>query len=187
MSCKKVFFMKKIFFSFTKKLFYSCRKTFFFFLISTNLTASAFLLPRRILYNGDMPRQKPTTEANFESCFLSNQVALCICWWQFWHNVARFDLALWKAVMKTFAPDLPFSNLIFGVEWKKVLLQKTFPNRKTIYVSHSYWKLEKFNFFFLVLSIKIQELWLKRHQNIYWTLQKWRPTEMESKHVEPKC
>ena len=148
MSCKKVFFMKKIFFSFTKKLFYSCRKTFFFFLISTNLTASAFLLPRRILYNGDMPRQKPTTEANFERCFLSNQVALCICWWQFWHNVARFDLALWKAVMKTFAPDLPFSNLIFGVEWKKVLLQKTFPNRKTIYVSHSYWKLEKFNFFF---------------------------------------
>ena len=133
MSCKKVFFMKKIFFSFTKKLFYSCRKTNFF-KISKNLTASAFLLLRQILYNGVMLWQKPTTEANFECCFLSNQVALCICWWQFWHNVARFDLALWKADMKTFAPDLPFSNLIFGVEWKKVLLQKTFRNRKTIYL-----------------------------------------------------
>ena len=35
-------------------------------------TASAFLLLRQILQNGDMPRQKPqhlpTAEANFERC-----------------------------------------------------------------------------------------------------------------------
>ena len=47
-SCKKVFFMKEIFFPFTKSLFFGSRKTFFF-LISKNLTASAFLLPRHIL------------------------------------------------------------------------------------------------------------------------------------------
>ena len=38
--------MKEIFFFFTKNFFFSSRKTFF--LISRNLTALAFLLPRRI-------------------------------------------------------------------------------------------------------------------------------------------
>ena len=125
MSCKKVFFMKKIFFSFTKKLFYSCRKTNFF-KISKNLTASAFLLLRQILYNGVMLWQKPTTEANFECCFLSNQVALCICWWQFWHNVARFDLALWKADMKTLPLICPSATLSLVLNEKKFYSKKLF-------------------------------------------------------------
>ena len=56
LSCKKVFFIKEIFFSFTKNSFFSSGKTFF--LIYKNLTASALLMPQ-ILYNGDMPRQKP--------------------------------------------------------------------------------------------------------------------------------
>ena len=45
---EKVFFMKEIFFPFTKNFYFSSRKTFFF-LISKNLTASAFLLLRQIL------------------------------------------------------------------------------------------------------------------------------------------
>ena len=72
---KKIFFMKEIFFSFTKYLFFSSRKTIFF-LISKNLAASVFLLPSQILQNGDMPQHLPTTEANFARCRINKNYAL---------------------------------------------------------------------------------------------------------------
>ena len=59
-SCKKVLFMKETIFFF----FFFLQKNYFlvsgklFFLIYKNLTVSAFLLPRQILSNGDIPRQK---------------------------------------------------------------------------------------------------------------------------------
>ena len=72
---KNIFFMKEIFFSFTKYLFFSSRKTIFF-LFSKNLAASAFLLPSQILQNGDMPQHFPTAEANFERCRINKNYAL---------------------------------------------------------------------------------------------------------------
>ena len=61
---KKFFLMKEIFFLLQKNSFLVLRKLFF--LISKNLTASASLLLRQILYNGDMPWHLLTAEVNFE-------------------------------------------------------------------------------------------------------------------------
>ena len=67
---KNKFFIKRKIFLFKTKIyfFYSLRSIFV--KISKNLIASAFFLPRQILQNIDMPRQKPrhlgTAEANFE-------------------------------------------------------------------------------------------------------------------------
>ena len=61
--------MKEFFFLLQKHFFFNSGKTFFFLIY---LTASAFLLPREILQNGDVPRQKPrylpTAQADFECC-----------------------------------------------------------------------------------------------------------------------
>ena len=57
-SCKKVLFMKEtIFFFFLQKNYFLVSGKLFF-LFYKNLTVSAFLLPRQILSNGDIPRQK---------------------------------------------------------------------------------------------------------------------------------
>ena len=59
---KSFFYERNLFFY--KNFFFGSRKTFF--LISKNLTASAFLLPRQILQIGDMPQQKPRQISNVE-------------------------------------------------------------------------------------------------------------------------
>ena len=46
--------------------------------------------------------------------------------------------------------------------------------------------LGKFRWFFSVFPIWIPQLWLWRHQNIYWILIKWMLTEMESKYIHVK-
>ena len=49
------------------------------------------------------------------------------------NGLTGFNLTLCNAVVKTFATDLSFSDLMCGVEGSKVLLQNFFTNHRTTY------------------------------------------------------
>ena len=109
--------------------------------------------------------------------------------------MARFNLTLRNTVKKSFANDLSLSDLILVVDGR-IFYSKTFLQTIGQHVSHSYWKqisclkllsYENLNDFFSEFSMWIPQLWLWRHQSIYWMLLKWKPAEMESKHITSKC
>ena len=105
---KKFFFVKEIFFSFTKNFFFSSRKTIYS-LISKNLTAWAFLLLRQILYNGDM--HLPTAKANSKCCkkIVNKDLKFLVQWLnanRISLNVAKTEIVIFRRKKKHLDCDL---------------------------------------------------------------------------------